>query len=38
MLYDRQSGKIENLSEGFDRSANELVGRRTARQFISPGE
>src|ERR1700730_8630903 len=24
MLYDRQSGKIENLSEGFDRSANEL--------------
>ncbi len=25
MLYDRQSGKIENLSEGFDRSANELA-------------
>src|SRR5467141_2438858 len=24
MLYDRQSGKIENLTEGFDRSANEL--------------
>src|SRR5260370_13164585 len=24
MLYDRQNGKIENLSEGFDRSANEL--------------
>lgn len=24
MLYDRQSGKVENLSEGFDRSANEL--------------
>jgi dipeptidyl aminopeptidase/acylaminoacyl peptidase len=24
MLYDRQSGKIEDLSEGFDRSANEL--------------
>ena len=24
MLYDRQSGKSENLSEGFDRSANEL--------------
>src|SRR5467141_2159342 len=24
MLYDRQSGKIENLFEGFDRSANEL--------------
>src|ERR1700694_2439290 len=25
MLYDRQNGKIENLSEGFDRSANELA-------------
>ena len=25
MLYDRQSGKNENLSEGFDRSANELA-------------
>src|ERR1700716_3206823 len=25
MLYDRQSEKIENLSEGFDRSANELA-------------
>jgi dipeptidyl aminopeptidase/acylaminoacyl peptidase len=25
MLYDRQSGKNENLSEGFDRSAEELV-------------
>src|SRR5882757_669452 len=25
MLYDRQSGKIENLCEGFDRSANELA-------------
>src|SRR5258708_14892739 len=25
MLYDRQGGKIENLSEGFDRSANELA-------------
>lgn len=25
MLYDRQSGKIENLSENFDRSANELA-------------
>ncbi len=24
MLYGRQSGKIEDLSEGFDRSANEL--------------
>jgi len=24
MLYDRQAGKSENLSEGFDRSANEL--------------
>src|SRR5712671_3012134 len=24
MLYDRQSGKSENLTEGFDRSANEL--------------
>jgi dipeptidyl aminopeptidase/acylaminoacyl peptidase len=24
MLYDRQSGKIENLTESFDRSANEL--------------
>src|SRR5882757_3213903 len=24
MLYDRQSGKKENLTEGFDRSANEL--------------
>ena len=24
MLYDRQSGKVANLSEGFDRSANEL--------------
>src|SRR5260370_25829588 len=25
MLYDRQSGKNENLSEAFDRSANELA-------------
>jgi len=25
MLYDRQTGKIENLSENFDRSANELA-------------
>jgi len=25
MLYDRQSGRIENLSEGFDRSANDLA-------------
>jgi len=25
MLYDRQSGKTENLSEGFDRSAHELA-------------
>jgi dipeptidyl aminopeptidase/acylaminoacyl peptidase len=25
MLYDRASGKIENLSEGFDRSANDLA-------------
>jgi dipeptidyl aminopeptidase/acylaminoacyl peptidase len=25
MLYDRQSGKNENLSDGFDRSANELA-------------
>src|SRR5246500_4421009 len=25
MLYDRQSGKTENLTEGFDRSANELA-------------
>src|ERR1700694_1704243 len=25
MLYDRQSGKNENLSEGFDRSASELA-------------
>jgi dipeptidyl aminopeptidase/acylaminoacyl peptidase len=25
MLYDRPTGKIENLSEGFDRSANELA-------------
>jgi dipeptidyl aminopeptidase/acylaminoacyl peptidase len=24
MLYDRQTGKSENLSEGFDRSANDL--------------
>jgi dipeptidyl aminopeptidase/acylaminoacyl peptidase len=25
MLYDRQTGKSENLSEGFDRSANDLA-------------
>lgn len=25
MLYDRQSSKTENISEGFDRSANELA-------------
>jgi len=36
MLYDRQSGKSENLSEGFDRSANDLAWSRTARRFISP--
>ena len=35
MLYDRQSGKIDNLSEGFDRSANELSGQQTARRFFS---
>jgi dipeptidyl aminopeptidase/acylaminoacyl peptidase len=33
MLYDRQSGKSENLTEGFDRSANEL-GWSTDSQTI----
>src|SRR6266478_5727162 len=33
MLYDRQSGKNENLSEGFDRSANDLAWSNPSERF-----
>src|SRR5260370_5079555 len=40
MLYDRQSGKIENLSERFDRSANELAWSQDSKTiyFIAENE
>jgi len=38
MLYDRQSGKIENLSEGFDRSANELAWSPDSRTIYFTAE
>ncbi len=40
MLYDRQTGKIENLSEGFDRSAYELAWSADSKRiyFITENE
>jgi dipeptidyl aminopeptidase/acylaminoacyl peptidase len=38
MLYDRQSGKIENLSEGFDRSANELTWSADSKTIFFTAE
>jgi dipeptidyl aminopeptidase/acylaminoacyl peptidase len=40
MLYDRQSGKTENLSENFDRSANELSWSADSKTiyFTAEGE
>ncbi len=38
MLYDRQSGKIENLSEGFDRSANDPESFNTGLTISSDGK
>jgi len=40
MLYDRQSGKNENLSEGFDRSANGLAWSADSKTifFIAENE
>jgi len=38
MLYDRQSGKIENLSEGFDRSANELAWSADSKTILFTAE
>jgi len=38
MLYGRQSGKIENLSEGFDRSANELAWSADSKTILFTAE
>jgi dipeptidyl aminopeptidase/acylaminoacyl peptidase len=38
MLYDRQSGKSENLFEGFDRSANELAWSADSRTIFFTAE
>jgi len=38
MLYDRAAGRIENLTETFDRSAEELGGRRTTRRLLHGGK
>src|SRR6202048_4890585 len=38
MLYDRASGKIENLSEGFDRSANELTWSADSKTIFFTAE
>jgi dipeptidyl aminopeptidase/acylaminoacyl peptidase len=38
MLYDRASGKIENLSEGFDRSANELTWSADSKTILFTAE
>jgi len=38
MLYDRQSGKSENLSERFDRSANELAWSPDSKTIYFAGE
>lgn len=38
MLYDRQTGKIENLTEGFDRSADELAWSADSRTIYFTAE
>jgi Tol biopolymer transport system component len=38
MLYDRATGKIENLSEAFDRSANELTWSADSRMIYFTAE
>jgi dipeptidyl aminopeptidase/acylaminoacyl peptidase len=38
MLYDRQNGKIENLTEGFDRSANELTWSADSKTIFFTAE
>ena len=38
MLYDRSSGKIDNLSEGFDRSAAGLVWSADSKSIIFTAE
>ena len=38
MLYDRQTGKSENLSEGFDRSANNLVWSADSKTIFFTAE
>jgi dipeptidyl aminopeptidase/acylaminoacyl peptidase len=38
MLYDRQTGKNENLSEGFDRSADELAWSADSKTIFFTGE
>jgi len=38
MLYDRQTGKIENLTEGFDRSADELAWSADSRSIYFTAE
>ncbi len=38
MLYDRANGKIENLSEGFDRSANELAWSTDSKSIYFTAE
>jgi dipeptidyl aminopeptidase/acylaminoacyl peptidase len=38
MLYDRQAGKSQNLSEGFDRSANELAWSADSKTIFFTAE
>ncbi len=38
MLYDRQSGKRENLTEGFDRSAEELASSADSKTIFFTAE
>ena len=38
MLYDRQTGKIENLTEGFDRSADELAWSADSKSLYFTAE
>ena len=38
MLYDRQTGKIENLTEGFDRSADELAWSADSKSIYFTAE
>ncbi len=38
MLYDRKSGKIENLSEAFDRSAQELAWSADSKKLFFTAE